>query len=100
MFSPIEDSSSSVFKSSLSSLIFGLNAVNLFNKFSSINGSLEFIFLNSQFSREFIQLLIIIAGQFGSLSEVFVQFLKSNFIVHAFALEHLDLLEDSISLLG
>merc|ERR1712019_251801 len=80
-----------------------LNVINslqfVFCKFCSLNSSLELLFLDSKLPGEFIKLLFIVTGHLGSLSQVLVKLLNSNFVVHALALNNLDLLENLISLL-
>merc|ERR1719471_2442962 len=70
------------------------------SKLCSFNGSLQLFLLNSEFSAQFIKLLLIVTGHLSSLSQVLVQLLNGDFIVHALALNNLDLLQYFISLLG
>merc|ERR1719402_796678 len=62
--------------------------------------SLQVIFLNSQFPGQLVKLLFVVTGQLSSLSQIFVQFLQGDFVVHALALKYLDFLEDSVGFLG
>merc|ERR1719270_2943240 len=62
-------------------------------KLGSVNGSLELLLLHAQFSVQLIKLLFVVTGHLYGLSQVLVKLLKGNFIVHAFALNNLDLLE-------
>merc|ERR1711892_730855 len=81
-------------------LKFFLNSLQfIFSKFSSFNGSFQFLFLDSELSAQFIKFLFIIASHFGGLPKIFVQFLKCNFIVHTFAFNNFHFLQDIISLL-
>merc|ERR1719422_2306339 len=68
------------------------------SEFCSLDGSLQFLFLYAEFPGEFVQLLLIVAGHHCGLSEIFVQFFEGDFIVHALALNNLDLLENIVSL--
>merc|ERR1712209_147538 len=70
------------------------------SKFSTLQSSSQFIFLNSKLSGQFIKLLLIVTGHLGGLSQVFVIFFNSDFIVHALALKDLGLLEDRVGFLG
>merc|ERR1712209_619 len=78
-----------------------LDALQLvLSKFSTLQSSSQFIFLNSKLSGQFIKLLLIVTGHLGGLSQVFVIFFNGDFIVHALALKDLGLLEDRVGFLG
>merc|ERR1719322_687972 len=82
-------------------LEFFLNALQLIlGKFSTLQGSSQFILLDSKLSGEFIKLLFIVSGHLGGLSQVFVVLLNGHLIVHALALKDLGLLEDRVGFLG
>merc|ERR1712241_975642 len=72
----------------------------IFSQFSSLIASLQFILLNSQFPGQFIKFLFVVRCHLGCFPHIFVSLLNLNFIVHGFVLKELDLLQDSISLLG
>merc|ERR1711997_991164 len=70
------------------------------SQFSTFIGSLQFLFLNSQFPGKLIQLLLIVACHFGGFSQVFVSLLNLNLIPHGLILKVFDLLQNTISLFG
>ena len=53
--------------------------------------STEFVLLYSEFSAQFVQLLLVIGGHLGCTSEIFVVLLDRHLVVHALGLEHLHL---------
>merc|ERR1719270_2678787 len=94
----------SILKSTLSNLVLILDAKNfvlkfLLSKLGSVNGSLELLLLHAQLSVQLIKLLFVVTGHLDGLSQVLVKLLKGNFVIHAFALNNLDLLENVISFL-
>ena len=62
--------------------------------------SLELVLLDTQLPRQFVELLLVVRGHLGCLPQVFVVLLDGDLVVHALRLEHLDLLEDVVGLLG
>merc|ERR1712020_855829 len=78
-----------------------LNALELaLGELGPLNGSLEFLLLDAELPGQLIELLLIVRGHLGGLPQVLVQLLKGDLVVHALALNNLDLLEDLIGLLG
>merc|ERR550519_3320347 len=55
-------------------------------KLSPLNGSLKLLLLDSQLPGELVKLLLVVAGHLGGLSQVFVELLNGDLIVHALAL--------------
>merc|ERR1712165_297491 len=83
------------------SLEFLLNSLQfVFGELSTVNGSFQFIFLDSKFPGEFIKLLFIVTCHLGGLPEVFVILLDGHFVVHACSLNNLDFLQNTVSILG
>jgi len=78
-----------------------LNALELaLGELGPLNGSLQLLLLDAELPGQLIQLLLIVRGHLGGLPQVLVQLLKGDLVVHALALNNLDLLEDLIGLLG
>merc|ERR1712086_308392 len=78
-----------------------LNALQLaLSELSPLDGPLQLILLHAKLPAQFIQLLLVVGSHLGGGPQVLVQLLKGDFIVHAGALDGLDLLEDVVSLLG
>ena len=78
-----------------------LDALELvLGQLGAFQGSSELVLLDSELSGQLIELLLIVAGHLGGLSQVFVVLFNGDLVVHALALEDLGLLEDGVSLLG
>ena len=61
---------------------------------------LEFLLLDAKLPGQLVKSLFVVAGHLGGAPQTLVQLLQGDFIVHAFVLHDLDLLEDLVSLLG
>merc|ERR1712168_287613 len=70
------------------------------SQLSTLICPLKLILLYSQFSGQFIKFLFIITGHLGGFSEILVCLFNLNLIPHGLVLKVLDLLEDTISILG
>merc|ERR1719427_2436489 len=70
------------------------------SQLSTLICPLKLILLYSQFSGQLIEFLFIITGHLGGFSEILVCFFNLNLIPHGLVLKVLDLLEDTISILG
>merc|ERR1712212_984868 len=70
------------------------------SQFCTLIGPLKLIFLYTQFPGQLIELLFVITGHLGGFPEVLVCLLNLNLIPHGLVLKVLDLLEDTISILG
>ena len=78
-----------------------LDALELvLGQLGAFQGSSELVLLDSELSGQLIELLLIVAGHLGGLSQVFVVLFNGDLVVHALALEDLGLLEDGVGLLG
>merc|ERR1719297_651244 len=78
-----------------------LNVLELaLSQLCSLDGPLKFFLLDSKFPGELVKLLLVVAGHLGGLPQVLVQLLNGDLVVHALALNNLDLLQDLIGLLG
>merc|ERR550519_2528531 len=71
-----------------------------FSQLSTLIGPLKLIFLYSQFPGQLIEFLFIITGHLGGFPEIFVCLFNLNLIPHGLVLKVLDLLENTISILG
>merc|ERR1711976_720249 len=67
---------------------------------STLIGPLKLIFLYSQFSGQLIEFLFIITGHLGGFPEILVCLFSLNLIPHGLVLKVLDLLKNTISILG
>merc|ERR1719312_289058 len=72
----------------------------LLGKFGPLETPLELSLLDSELPAKFIELLLIVVGHLDGGSQVLVELLNGDFIVHAGALNNLDSLEDIVSSLG
>merc|ERR1719308_601297 len=122
MFSPTVSSSSSIFlrllsaSSALKGLFGGLlkllhvltdslelllNLLEVaFSEFGSLQSSLEFSFLNTELTAEFIKLLLVVNGHLDGGSEIFIELFNGDLIVQAVVFNDLDSFENVISGLG
>merc|ERR1712179_495387 len=71
-----------------------------FSQLSTLIGPLKLIFLYSQFPGQLIEFLFIITGHLGGFPEILVCLFNLNLIPHGLVLKVLDLLENTISILG
>merc|ERR1719270_1548623 len=80
---------------------FLLNALQvLLSQFSSVKTSLELSLLDTQFSAQFIKLLLIVNSHLDGRSQILVQLLKGDLIVQAGVLHTLGSFQDLVSILG
>merc|ERR1719270_1177698 len=80
---------------------FLLNALQvLLSQFSSVKTSLELSLLDTQFSAQFIKLLLIVNSHLDCRSQVLVQLLKGDLIVQASVFHTLGSFQDLVSILG
>merc|ERR1719299_314036 len=80
---------------------FLLNALQvLLSQFSSVKTSLELSLLDTQFSAQFIKLLLIVNSHLDGRSQVLVKLLKGDLIVQASVLHTLGSFQDLVSILG
>merc|ERR1719225_1598043 len=70
------------------------------SQLSALISPLKLILLYTQFPGQLIKFLFIITGHLGGFPEVLVCLLNLNLIPHGLVLKELDLLEDTISILG
>merc|ERR1712060_643898 len=69
-------------------------------QFSSLDRSLQLLLLNSQLPAQLVQLLLVVRRHLGRLSQVLVQLLKGDLVVHALTLHNLYFLQNVVGLLG
>merc|ERR1712179_208300 len=84
----------------LSVFITSLSMLESVHKLVNFVLELKLIFLYSQFPGQLIEFLFIITGHLGGFPEILVCLFNLNLIPHGLVLKVLDLLENTISILG